>query len=79
MLTKALAIADYDKGRVLPDRLERSRHAHYLAYAERMLEIYGAGIGRTRQQLHEAIRALFRKSLIVRFGAWTLLASSWTM
>jgi predicted nuclease of restriction endonuclease-like RecB superfamily len=63
MLTKALAIADYDKGRVLPDRLERSRHAHYLAYAERMLEIYGAGIGRTRQQLHEAIRALFRKEL----------------
>jgi len=63
MLTKELAIADYEKGRVLPDRLTRRSHAHYLAYAERMLEIYRAGIGRTRQELHRAVRAVFREEI----------------
>jgi predicted nuclease of restriction endonuclease-like RecB superfamily len=63
MLTKELAIADYDKGRVLPDRLNRRSHAHYLAYAERMLQVYRMGIGRTRQELHRAVRAVFGQEI----------------
>jgi predicted nuclease of restriction endonuclease-like RecB superfamily len=63
MLTKGLAIADYEKGRALPDRLNRRHHAHYLTYAERMLEIYRVGIGRTRQELHQAVRTVFRKEV----------------
>jgi uncharacterized protein len=59
MLTKQLAIADYEQGRVLPDRLSRNSHAHYAACAERMLHIYRSGIGRTRRELHRAVHALF--------------------
>jgi predicted nuclease of restriction endonuclease-like RecB superfamily len=59
VLTKELAIADYDNGRVLPDRLRRVSHAHYTAYAERMLQVYQAGVGRTRRELHRAVHAVF--------------------
>jgi predicted nuclease of restriction endonuclease-like RecB superfamily len=59
MLTRELAIADYENGRVFPDRLNRRSHAHYSAYAEQMLNVYRRGIGRTRQELHRAVRALF--------------------
>jgi predicted nuclease of restriction endonuclease-like RecB superfamily len=59
MLTRALAIADYERGRVYTDRLTRPRHAHYVGLAERMLEVYLSGLGRTRQELHRAIRAVF--------------------
>ena len=38
MLTRELAIAAYDAGRILPDRLLRKTHRPYLDYAERMLE-----------------------------------------
>ena len=57
MLTKELAIADYDfqAGRVLPDRLTRQQHAQYLDYAERMLHVYRNGIGRTRRELRRAV------------------------
>jgi len=37
MLTSEHAIVVYDRGRACPDRLERKGHAHYVAYAERML------------------------------------------
>jgi len=61
MLTREMAIAEYDfqRSRVLPDRLTRTHHAHYLGYAERMLGVYRAGIGRTRRELHRAVGAIF--------------------
>ena len=57
MLTRELAIADYDfqAGRILPDRLTRQQHGQYLDYAERMLHVYRSGIGRTRRDLRRAV------------------------
>jgi predicted nuclease of restriction endonuclease-like RecB superfamily len=60
MLTRELAIAEYKDGRIFPDRLTRKSHQQYLGYAERMLEAYRAGVGRTRRELHRAV--------------WTILA-----
>ena len=40
MLTRDLAIATYDRNRVLPDRLTRGAHGHYVPLAERMLQVY---------------------------------------
>ncbi len=61
MLTREMALAEYDfqRSRVLPDRLTRTQHAHYLAYAERMLGAYRAGVGRTRRELHRAVASIF--------------------
>jgi predicted nuclease of restriction endonuclease-like RecB superfamily len=59
MLTRQLAIADYENGRVLPDRLNRRSHAHYLAYAEQMLQVYRNGCSRTRRELHRAVHTVF--------------------
>ena len=59
MLTRVHAIAAYDRGRLLPDRLTRQKHGRYLGYAERMLVLYRQGIGRTRQELHRAVHDLF--------------------
>ncbi|NQT12665.1 MAG: DUF790 family protein [Planctomycetes bacterium] len=59
MLTKEMAIAAYDGGRILPDRLTRNSHGQYLAYAERMLHLYRTGTGRTRRELHRAVAAIF--------------------
>jgi predicted nuclease of restriction endonuclease-like RecB superfamily len=59
MLTRALAIADYDRGRIHPDRLHRRTHAQYAGYAQRMLEVYRRGLGRTRRDLHRDIHAIF--------------------
>ena len=59
MLTRELAIAEYDAGRIIPDRLTRKAHGHYAAHAERMLEVYRDGVGRTRRQLHQAVKAVF--------------------
>ena len=63
MLTRELAIAEYDyeRRRVLPDRLTRNLHQQYLAYAERMLRVYRAGIGRTRRELHQAVWGIFAR------------------
>lgn len=61
MLTRELAIARFENGRVLPDRLTRRSHAHYAAHAERMLEVYRGGIGRTRRDLHRAVQAVFAR------------------
>lgn len=55
MLTKEHAIAEYKKGRIYPDRLSRGKHGHYLQYAERMLEVYRKGTGKTRETLHRSI------------------------
>jgi predicted nuclease of restriction endonuclease-like RecB superfamily len=59
MLTKELAIAGYDNGRLLPDRLTRQGHRQYTAYAERMLEVYRTGLGRTRRELHTTVHGVF--------------------
>lgn len=59
MLTREHTIAEYEGGRVLPDRLERRRHARYLGFAERMLTVYRRGMGRTRVELHRAVREVF--------------------
>jgi predicted nuclease of restriction endonuclease-like RecB superfamily len=57
VLTREHAIAEYDfeRRRVLPDRLTRSVHHQYLECAEQMLRAYRAGIGRTRRELHQAV------------------------
>jgi uncharacterized protein len=59
MLTREHAIAAFEGRRILPDRLTRGKHAHYLDYARRMCEIYSSGIGQTRQALHRQVRGLF--------------------
>jgi predicted nuclease of restriction endonuclease-like RecB superfamily len=61
MLTRELAIAEFDfaRSRILPDRLTRKTHQPYLAYAERALNIYRHGTGRTRRDLHRAVRDVF--------------------
>lgn len=59
MLTKELAIAGYENGRLVPDRLTRQGHRHYTAYAERVLDVYRTGLGRTRRELHTAVHAVF--------------------
>ena len=43
MLTRQLAIAEYDSGQIVPDRLTRQAHRQYLDYAERMLTVYRTG------------------------------------
>jgi len=58
MLRREHAIADYQGGRVLPDRLTRSAHAHYVGHAERMLRVYRLGVGRTRRELHRAVEGV---------------------
>ncbi|HEV3448274.1 MAG TPA: hypothetical protein VG099_26785 [Gemmataceae bacterium] len=78
MLTKQLAIADYDRGRVLPDRLSRKGHAQYTAYAERMLQVYQRGIGRTRRDLHLAVHAVLAEAVDCPSGALLPSANCWT-
>ena len=60
MLTKELAIFDLDRDRLLPERLTRRRHGHYLGYAREMLGIYAKGLGCTRRELHARVKAVFR-------------------
>ena len=59
MLTRDLALASYERGRVLPDRLTRGAQGHYVALAERMLQVYRTGAGRTRSELHRDVHNLF--------------------
>jgi predicted nuclease of restriction endonuclease-like RecB superfamily len=63
MLTNNLAVAAYENGRLVPDRLTRRTHARYAAYAEQMLKVYRRGIGRTRRDLHRDIAAVFAKEI----------------
>lgn len=58
MLTADLCIQKFEKGRVMADRLTQTRHAHYVVLAERMLQIYQRGVGRTRQELHRSVEHL---------------------
>ena len=59
MLTRELAIADYERGQVNPDRLTTKKHSHYADYARRMCEIYASGVGQTRRVLHQQIHQVF--------------------
>ena len=59
MLTKGLAIAAYENGRLVPDRLTQRGRARYAGYAEEMLHVYRHGSGRTRRELHQAVHAVF--------------------
>lgn len=59
MLTKEHGISSYKDKRVIPDQLNRRNHSHYLSYAEKMLEIFRQGIGKTRQCLHREIEKIF--------------------
>ncbi len=61
MLTSEQAIVEYKQNQAIPDRLTQQRHAHYTQYAERMLEIYRAGIGMHRGDLHQRVKELFYK------------------
>ena len=63
MLTRELAIAEYEAGQIKPDRLTRTRHAHYMQLAEAMLNVYRNGVGRMRQQLHRSVHAIFEGEL----------------
>lgn len=78
MLTRAFTIANYDfeHGRVEPDRLTRRTHGQYVSLAERMLHIYRRGAGRTRQELHRQVQALFARQTACpprRIGAFCKL------
>lgn len=63
MLTKELAIAEFRNGFLIPDRMFRQQHHHYLGIAEQLLDLYRNGIGRCRRDLHAAARKLFENEL----------------
>ena len=60
MLTSAQSIVAYDFARktVVPDRLTRTAHAHYVRAAESMLSVYRRGVGETRQTLHRRVESI---------------------
>lgn len=59
MLTRALAIAAFEAGRVVPDRLGRDAGERALALVARCVAVYRDGVGRERHALHAAAGALF--------------------
>lgn len=63
MLTSQQALADYDfeRGLILPDRLTRLDHAHYLPIAEQLLRTYADSVGATRQQVHQRAEAVLEQ------------------
>ena len=63
MLTRELAIARFENGEVIPDRLSRKSDGDYLDYADRMLEIYREGVGLTRRSLHQAVQRVFNEQV----------------
>jgi predicted nuclease of restriction endonuclease-like RecB superfamily len=58
MLTADQSIIVYGRDGASPDKLTRRAHAHYLAYAERMLAAYGANVGHTRREAHRAVESI---------------------
>jgi hypothetical protein len=61
MLRSEHSIVTFDRGCAIPDRLTRTRHAHYLDYAERMLAAYRSGIGLPRRDLHRSIQNILAR------------------
>ena len=62
MLTRELAIATFDRGRLIPDRLTRKSHALYVDLAQSMIDVYQNGVGKNRRSLHATVRQLFSGS-----------------
>jgi hypothetical protein len=58
MLRSQQAIVRFEDGIAMPDRLTRVSHKHYLGYAMQMLAVYRAGVGRSRKELHQAIKRI---------------------
>jgi hypothetical protein len=58
MLTIEQSIIEYSGARVIPDRLNRKEHGHYVRHAERMLAAYRGGVGQTRRELHRSIAGI---------------------
>ncbi len=50
---QALAEFDFEKGLILPDRLTRLDHAHYLPVADQLLKTFADSLGETRQRVHQ--------------------------
>ncbi len=63
MLTSDEALAEYDfrNGAILPDRLTRPAHSHYLPVAEKLLKTYSDSLGSTRQQVHQRAEAVMER------------------
>ncbi len=61
MLTRELALREFDGHRIKPDQLSKSQHKHYEGYAERVLRVYAEGIGKMRSELHHAVRRIFKE------------------
>jgi predicted nuclease of restriction endonuclease-like RecB superfamily len=88
MLTSDQSIVAYEGGHAFPDRLSRKVHAHYRVHTGKMIEVYRAGIGRTRRELHRSIEGIFaeepdcdlrRIRAFARFIPWLLACDRWTM
>jgi len=64
MLTSSQAICSYDYRRriVVPDRLCRGTHDHYLRPAQRLLNLYRHGAGRIRQELHQRVESILEST-----------------
>jgi len=58
MLTKDHAILEFDfqKQTVVPDRLHRKTHGHYLSLAEELVQLYRDHVGEVRKSLHDRVR-----------------------
>jgi predicted nuclease of restriction endonuclease-like RecB superfamily len=59
MLTAEHAIVVFERGRAVPDRLDRGQHGHYLGLAGKLLTVYRTGAGRTRRELHRSVEGIF--------------------
>lgn len=60
MIRTEHAIVHYDFRQMTAsaDRLEQRRDAHYLPIAERLVELYRGGVGRSRQSLHHDVAGI---------------------
>ena len=63
MLTRELAIAKFENGELVPDRLSRKSDAAYIGYADSMLAIYRNGVGLSRRSLHQAVHRIFNEQV----------------
>jgi predicted nuclease of restriction endonuclease-like RecB superfamily len=51
MLRREHAAFDVRAGRVVPDKITRTKHSDYPGYAEKLLELFRNGIGKTHREL----------------------------
>ena len=58
MLTREMAIATIENGRLIPDRLTKQSDANYLELAKTMCDVYSNGVGRTRRALHRDVQQI---------------------